>query len=289
MHIHHLPGSGLQMWRSSHSHSCERCVPWSGPSQLNITQTSSWWFHAADYIFDGLTSNRSSVWSNLFPSRDLSHAVSRLKSPNWGIHKAINHRLLSPELTQVFSYCLLVHLFLLMATAFKGTRKSKPFIPKGTFCRFLLSHPHLNGTSCLLWMENQMWGWNETIFILLAFPLLVIHHSDWKEWAQWSMQDRDDGVLLGYTWGFISPRDKSKAWSPPSLFFMSPLNIVWKSFLPFAPAPGLYNTSLQHLWFLAHSNGSACWEAAGPELSPRPRCSSLYPRISAAANTRENL
>ena len=33
-------------------------------------------------------------------------------------------------------------------------------------------------------MENQTRGSNETIFILLfAFSLLVIHHSDWKQWG----------------------------------------------------------------------------------------------------------
>lgn len=51
--------------------------------------------------------------------------------------------------------------------------------------------------------------------------------------------------------------------------------------LPCVPAPRRYNTSLQHLRSQVHSSGSVCWEAVGPEPSPRPRSSSLYPRTPA--------
>lgn len=122
MHIHCLPGSGVQLWRSSHSHSCERCVPRSCPSQLNIMQTGSWWFRAADCIFDGLTSNRSSVWSNSFPRCDSSYAVNRLKPPNWGIQKAINHRLLSPR----SSHTCLVIVFLFSSSCWWRRRAKEP-------------------------------------------------------------------------------------------------------------------------------------------------------------------
>lgn len=54
---------------------------------------------------------------------------------------------------------------------------------------------------------------------------------------------------------------------------------------PCVPAPERCNTSLQHLWSPARSSGSVCWEVDGPELSPHPRCSSLYPRTPAAAET----
>lgn len=195
-------------------------------------QTSSWWFHAADYIFDELTSNRSSVWS--FPRCDSSYAVSRLKPPNWGIYKAINHQLFSLRRSHTFSYCLLGHFFGWWQWVRKQEvrrlhLKRNLSHARGPFSSFRLASERNN----LLSMENQMWGWNETIFILLAFPLLVIHHSDWKQWEQRSIQATK---MTNCCWGTFggSSYPEIRAKHPNSRFIFFPnlaklIYLLWRA------------------------------------------------------------
>lgn len=238
--MRHLPGSDLQMWCSSHSHSCEQCVPWSYTSQLNIMQTSSWWFHAADYIFDGLTSNRSSVWSNLFPRCDSSYAVSRLKPPNWGIYEAINHQLFSLKRSHT---CLVIVYLVISSRGWWQWARKQEFRrlhlkrnlshARGPFSSFRLASERNN----LLSMENQMWGWNETIFILLAFPLLVIHHSDWKQWEQRSVQaTKMTNCCWGTFGGSSYPEIRAKRPNICLIFFFP----TWQNWFVFS---GVHNSS----------------------------------------------
>lgn len=145
-------------------------------------------------------------------------------------------------------------------------------------------------------MEKQTWGWNETIFILLlAFPLSVIHHPDWKQWARWCIWGTAMTGCEGTSRETFSMCTDNYSVRVCQLWDARHVNNndMWLlcgwlkrgPFLPCVPAPGRCSTSLQHLWSPAHNSGSVCWEAAGPEPSPRPRWSSLYPRTPAAVET----
>lgn len=237
--LHHLPGSDLQMWRSSHSHSCEQCVPWSYTSQLNIMQTCLWWFHAADYIFDGLTSNRSSVWSKSFPRCDSSYAVSRLKPPNWGIYKAINQQLFS--LRSSHTCLVIVYLFISSCGWWQWARKQEV---RRLHLKRNLSH------AWRLFFFFQISIWTEQLAFDgkpdVGMKWDNIYSVSFSSFGHPSLRletvraaertgNKDDELLLGYIWGFFLPRDKSKASKYSPHFFPT-----WQNWFVFS---GEHNSS----------------------------------------------
>lgn len=144
----------------------------------------------------------------------------------------------------------------------------------------------------LLWMENRTWAWNETIFIqLLAFPLSVIHH--------FKLETVRATVQMMGRWMTRRFEEESEAFSNRWVCTVNYAlyHCQWHVIItvlskrrrlsPCVPAPGRWNTSLQHLWSPAHNSGSVCLEVGEPEPRPRLRCSSLSLHTPAAVNKRE--
>lgn len=198
---------------SCHSHSCERCVRQNYASQLNTMQTS-------------LIQVISNMWFII--------GCQQFKNPpNGDIYKAFNHRLFSPR----GSHTCLVIVYLLFSSCGWWQHEMKAFGVKTNLPHNQVPLPFFRlalERNKLLSVENQMWGWNETIFILLlAFPLLVIHHSDWKQWERWSTQETTMTECFWGTWeGSSYPAIRAKLPNSHFLFLqfgkilLSPPSII---------------------------------------------------------------